>query len=150
MSAVSGQCLFPIQNIEDFENLEFRLRFLYETAKGHQCQNLLTSEYINWKRQVSSFVLQEKLRQKQRDVHLQCASARSAFVHYQSICNLQETQCADKVITCFLPGLHIHFHTCNKIAEIGMNKLIVPRTEEKTVRKRSRFADEYVSDAAED
>ena len=114
-STIKTSWEFELKKHDDFKKIEHQLRNLYSTERGQPCHNLLSSEFINWKRQV--FVHLHNL-QKIQDMKLSALQNplrmqnESALHAYEAACTV-ETQFNNSkkvdVLTCYLPGFHVTF-----------------------------------------
>ena len=136
---------FQLKHHEDFKKIENKLRNLYSTERGQPCHNLLSSEFVNWKRQV--FVHLHNLQKfEEMDVKEFINPLRmkdkSVLQTYEDACSVGVRSQNDtrkiEVLTCYLPGFHVTFVPQMFMVEIGADNLLVPAGDETSVRKRQR------------
>lgn len=136
---------FQLKHHEDFKKIENKLRNLYSTERGQPCHNLLSSEFVNWKRQV--FVHLHNLH-KSADINVQKyvnpfrMKEKSALQTYTDACSVDNCSQTNtpkiEVLTCYLPGFHVTYVPEMFMVEIGADKFLVPAGDETSVRKRQR------------
>lgn len=136
---------FELKHYEDFKKIENKLRDLYSTERGQPCHNLLSSEFVNWKRQVFVHLhaLQTFQNMNVRELmHPLRTKDKSVLQTYENACSVEvrshnETRKIE-VLTCYLPGFHVTFVPQMHIVEIGADNLLIPAEDETSVRKRHR------------
>lgn len=136
---------FQLKTHNDFIKIENKLRNLYSTERGQPCHNLLSSEFVNWKRQV--FVHLHKLHKFQdmtvRQLMNPCSTKEESMLQkYEDACFAEVRSQSDtqkfEVLTCYLPGFHVTFVPQLYMVEIGADNLLIPAGDETSIRKRQR------------